>query len=146
MLLAPPAPSGIDAALVPIGDAAEAEALRLIAELRRAGLVCDMGFRGNLKRRMQKAGASGARYAIILGDDELARGQAAVKDLQRGVQDEVPLAEISGHLQKMLGFDMIEGWSEALNPGTGAAVGQTLRSGSGRIGFLSEPEGGPGKK
>jgi histidyl-tRNA synthetase len=95
MLLDPPVPAGIDAALVPLGEAAEAEALRLIAELRRAGLVCDMAFRGNLKRRMQKAGASGARYAIILGDDELARGQAAVKDLASGAQREIPLAGLA---------------------------------------------------
>jgi len=98
MLLDPPAPAGIDAALVPLGEAAEAEAMRLIAELRRAGLVCDMAFRGNLKRRMQKAGASGARYAIILGDDELARGQAAVKDLATGDQRDVPFADLAGAL------------------------------------------------
>jgi histidyl-tRNA synthetase len=95
MLLDPPAPAGIDAALVPLGETAEAEALRLIAELRRAGLVCDMAFRGNLKRRMQKAAASGARYAVILGDDELARGQAAVKDLAEGTQRDVPFAELA---------------------------------------------------
>ena len=34
-----------------------------------------------MKRRMQKASGSGARFAIILGDDELAKGEAAVKDL-----------------------------------------------------------------
>jgi histidyl-tRNA synthetase len=95
MLLDPPAPTGIDAALVPMGEAAEAEALRLIAELRRAGLVCDMAFRGNLKRRMQKAGASGARFAIILGEDELARGEAAVKDLASGTQQNVALPELA---------------------------------------------------
>jgi histidyl-tRNA synthetase len=95
MLLDAPAPGGIDVALVPMGDAAEVEAMRLIAELRRAGLVCDMAFRGNLKRRMQKAAASGARYAIILGEDELARGQAAVKDLASGAQRDVPLAGLA---------------------------------------------------
>jgi histidyl-tRNA synthetase len=95
MLLDPPAPVGIDAALVPMGEAAEAEALRVIADLRRAGLVCDMAFRGNLKRRMQKAGASGARYAIILGEDELARGQAAVKNLASGEQSDVALADLA---------------------------------------------------
>ncbi|MEA3029319.1 MAG: histidyl-tRNA synthetase [Sphingomonadales bacterium] len=95
MLLDPPVPAGIDAALVPMGEAAEAEAQRLIAELRRAGMVCDMAFRGNLKRRMQKAGASGARYAVILGEDELARGQAAVKNLASGEQSDVALADIA---------------------------------------------------
>jgi histidyl-tRNA synthetase len=92
MLLDQPAPAGLDAAIVPLGGQAEAEALRLITGLRAAGLACDMAFRGNMKRRMQKASASGARFAIILGDDELARGEAAVKDLASGSQANVPLA------------------------------------------------------
>ena len=73
MLIDAPAPARLDAALVPLGERAEAEALRIAAELRRAGIACDMAFRGNMKRRMQKAAASGARFAIILGDDELAQ-------------------------------------------------------------------------
>ncbi len=99
MLLETPVPRGIDAAIVPLGEAAEAEALRIAAELRAAGLVTDMAYRGNLKRRMQKAGASGARFAIILGDDELARGQAAVKDLASGEQKEIPLAGLAEALR-----------------------------------------------
>jgi len=96
MLLDPPTPRGIDAALVPMGDAAQVEAMRIIAGLRAAGFTCDMAFRGNLKRRMQKAAASGARYAIILGDDELARGEAALKDLASGEQRDVAVADLAG--------------------------------------------------
>jgi histidyl-tRNA synthetase len=99
MLLDAPAPRGIDAAIVPLGEKAEAEAVRLIADLRRAGLAADMAFRGNMKRRMQKASASGARFAIILGDDELARGEAAVKDLASGAQRSLPLAGLAEALK-----------------------------------------------
>lgn len=98
MLLDEPGPAGLDAAIVPLGEAAEAEALRVIATLRAAGLACDMAFRGNMKRRMQKAAASGARFAVILGDDELARGEAAVKDLASGEQRNVPLAALADAL------------------------------------------------
>ena len=98
MLLDEPAQGGLDAAIVPLGAAAEAEALRVIAALRAAGLACDMAFRGNMKRRMQKAAASGARFAVILGDDELARGEAAVKDLASGEQKNVPLAGLADAL------------------------------------------------
>ena len=73
MMIETPATPGIDAALVPLGERAEREAVRIAAELRRAGVACDMAYRGNMKRRMQKAGDSGARYAIIIGDDELDR-------------------------------------------------------------------------
>ena len=100
MLLDAPAAGGIDVALVPLGDKAETEALRLAAELRRAGLVCDMAFRGNMKRRMQKASASGAAFAVILGDDELARGEAAVKDLASGAQSNVRLDDLAGALRR----------------------------------------------
>jgi histidyl-tRNA synthetase len=99
MLLDAPAQSGLGAALVPLGAKAEAEATRVAAELRGAGIATDMAFRGNMKRRMQKASASGARFAIILGDDELARGEAAVKDLASGEQRNVPLAGLAAALK-----------------------------------------------
>ena len=91
MLIEPPAGTGLDAALVPLGAAAEEAAIGVAAQLRRAGVACEMAFKGNMKRRMQKADASGARYAIILGEDELARGEAAVKDLRTGEQRSVPM-------------------------------------------------------
>ncbi len=78
-------------AVIPMGEAAEVRAIGIIADLRRAGLACDMGYRGNMKKRMQRANASGAAFAIILGDDELARGEAAVRDLQSGEQQSVAL-------------------------------------------------------
>jgi histidyl-tRNA synthetase len=96
MLAAAPAPVRPDAVLVPLGAAAEAAAIRILAELRRFGIACDMAFRGNMKKRMQKADASGARFAIILGDDELARGEAALKDLRSGEQRNVLLAALAG--------------------------------------------------
>jgi histidyl-tRNA synthetase len=99
MLIELPGRSGVDAALVPLGEAAEQVAIGLAARLRRAGIACEMAYKGNMKRRMQKADASGARYAIILGDDELARGEAAVKDLQSGEQKSVKLAELAGALR-----------------------------------------------
>lgn len=91
MLIDAPAPPRVDAALVPLGPAAEEAATRIAADLRRAGIACEMAYRGNMKRRMQKADASGARYAIIIGDDELARGEAALKDLASGAQTGVPI-------------------------------------------------------
>jgi histidyl-tRNA synthetase len=95
MLLEAPAPEAVAVAVVPMGEAAEAAAARIVAGLRRAGIATEMAFRGNMKRRMQKANASGARYAVILGDDELARGQAAVKDLLSGEQRDVALEAIA---------------------------------------------------
>ena len=86
MLLEAPEPARIDAALIPIGEQAERRALGLLADLRRAGVAADMSYKGNMKKRMAKADASGARFAVILGDDELARGEVGVKDLRSGEQ------------------------------------------------------------
>lgn len=89
MLIGVPVATGMDAALIPLGAAAEAAATGLAAALRRAGVACEMAYKGNMKKRLQKADANGARYAIILGDDELARGEAAVKELATGEQRNV---------------------------------------------------------
>jgi histidyl-tRNA synthetase len=95
MLIEAPARPGVDAVLVPLGAAAETASIGLVAQLRRAGIACEMAYKGNMKRRMQKADSSGARYAIILGDDELARGEAAVKDLRSGEQMSVAMSDLA---------------------------------------------------
>lgn len=94
MLIEAPASQRIDVALVPMGEAAEIAATRLLAELRRAGIAADMAFKGNMKKRMAKADAAGARFALILGEDELARGEASLKDLQSGEQRAVSFAGV----------------------------------------------------
>jgi histidyl-tRNA synthetase len=95
MLLDRPEPPRIEVALVPLGEKASAAALGILAELRRTGIASDMAFKGNVKKRMAKADASGARFAVIIGDDELDRGEAGVKDLQSGEQKNVPLARLA---------------------------------------------------
>jgi histidyl-tRNA synthetase len=95
MLIELPARAGVDAALIPLGAAAETAGIGLVAQLRRAGIACEMAYKGNMKKRMQKANASGARYAIIIGDDEIARSEAAVKDLTTGEQRNVPMTDLA---------------------------------------------------
>ncbi|RIV80262.1 histidine--tRNA ligase [Pelagerythrobacter aerophilus] len=75
-----------DFVLIPIGAEAEAYCSGLIAILRRKGLFCDMAFRGNAKKRLQKADAAGAKAVLIVGEDELRSGKIAVKHLQSGDQ------------------------------------------------------------
>jgi len=91
MLIDAPEPEAPFVAIVPLGDAAERRAASLLAKLRLANVAAEMAFRGNMKRRMAKADASGARFAVILGDDELAKGVAGVKDLQTGEQSAISL-------------------------------------------------------
>jgi histidyl-tRNA synthetase len=89
---APAAPRPV--AVIPLGDAVEEAALALLQSLRRAGIRAEMAYRGNLKRRMERANRIGARAAVILGPDELARGVGAVKDFVTGTQTDIALDEI----------------------------------------------------
>ncbi|MET3469702.1 histidyl-tRNA synthetase [Novosphingobium sp. 1529] len=87
-----------DVAIVPMGAAAEAACLGLAATLRRGGLTVDMGYRGNMKKRMSRANESGARFALIVGDEELAAGEATVKNLVTGTQERMALHAIPAHI------------------------------------------------
>jgi histidyl-tRNA synthetase len=98
MLIDEPKPEQPEVVLVPLGERAEAVAGGLLADLRRAGIAADMAFRGNMKKRLGRANSSGARFAAIIGDDELDRGSAQLKNLQNGEQSLVPF----GHLVKAI--------------------------------------------
>jgi histidyl-tRNA synthetase len=85
-------------AVIPVGEAASAAALKLTEELRRAGYAVDLGFSGNIKKRMARADKMKAVAAVIIGDDELAKGVATLRDLQSGTQEQVPLAQLQDRL------------------------------------------------
>jgi histidyl-tRNA synthetase len=91
MLCNEPKPLPRPVVMAPLGAAAEAKALGLARTLRRAGIAVEQDYRGNMKRRMQRANKVHARAALIIGDDELAKGVAQLKDLDSGEQREVPL-------------------------------------------------------
>jgi len=86
--------------MVPVGDATTRLALQLTQRLRHAGFAVDLGFSGNLGKRMKRANKVGARAAVLLGEDELARQAATVRDMDTGEQVEVPLASLDGHLAR----------------------------------------------
>ena len=91
MMIDAPSPEAPSVAVIPLGERAESEAQRIVAGLRREGVAADMAYRGNMKKRMSRANASGAKYALIIGDDELDRGEAQLKDLATGEQKSVSL-------------------------------------------------------
>jgi histidyl-tRNA synthetase len=83
--------STIDAYLVCLGDAAQARGIQLAEQLRSQGvnIICHCGG-GSMKSQIKKADKSGARYAVILGDDEIQAGEAGVKFLREtGEQQQV---------------------------------------------------------
>jgi histidyl-tRNA synthetase len=81
----------LDVFAVPLGQPAERRLFALVTELRRAGLAADLATGRGLKGAMKAADRSGAAYAVVLGDRDLAAGVAQVKDLRTGDQRPVPL-------------------------------------------------------
>jgi len=91
MMIDAPEPERPSVSVIPLGERAEAEAQKIAAGLRREGIATEFAYRGNMKKRLSRANASGAAYALILGDDELDRGEAQLKDLSTGEQRSVSL-------------------------------------------------------
>ncbi|MEV0997921.1 histidine--tRNA ligase [Nonomuraea sp. NPDC050202] len=80
---------------VALGDEAARAMFKLLSELRAAGVAADMAFGGKgLKGAMKGADRSGARFALILGERDLAAGAVQVKDLATAEQSEVPLGQV----------------------------------------------------
>ena len=92
MLLDAPETTGPDAVFIPLGDGCDAAAMKLMSELRGSGVSCEMAYKGNMKKRMQKANAAGAAHVVIIGENELANGVVAVKNLATGDQREIVLS------------------------------------------------------
>ncbi|MEK7246448.1 MAG: His/Gly/Thr/Pro-type tRNA ligase C-terminal domain-containing protein, partial [Pseudomonadota bacterium] len=100
LLLAEPEAEVRPIAVIPVGPDETAWALGLVQRLRRAGFAADLGFSGNMSKRMKRADRIGARVAVVLGESELARGIATVRDMTTGEQVEVPLAALEDRLAR----------------------------------------------
>src|SRR5664280_1193717 len=89
----------LDAYIAPLGAGMNVHALKLARELRRAGITADLGdetFR--LKKSFENAEKVGARFIVIVGENEVAAQQFAVKNLASGEQVQVPRAALATHL------------------------------------------------
>ncbi len=102
-----------DAYLVLVGEAAARRGMQLAEELRdrlpALRLVSHCGG-GSFKSQFKKADRSGARLALVLGEDELSRGVVGIKHLrEKREQQEAPLEQLAGRLAELLGAPETEG-------------------------------------
>ena len=94
---AAPAP---DFFAVAIADVPRAEIFKAVIALRRAGLAGDMDFEArSLKAQMRSANKSGARYALLMGPEEVQQGVVKLKDMKDGTEQTVALGEVLSRLQ-----------------------------------------------
>ncbi|EHM00895.1 histidine--tRNA ligase [Acetobacteraceae bacterium AT-5844] len=76
-------------AVIPVAEAQEAAALELTQMLRQGGIPCEIAYKGNLKKRMERANKIHAKAAIIIGESEVAEGVFVVRNLSDGTQERV---------------------------------------------------------
>ena len=88
------ADAALDLYIAPLGETALRHAGILARELRQAGVSVEVMASGKLKRAMELANKQGARFTLILGDDEIAAGVYALKDMTSGAQNPVTRAAL----------------------------------------------------
>ncbi|MFC1440045.1 histidine--tRNA ligase [Streptacidiphilus sp. N1-10] len=98
-----PGAAASDVFAVPLGEQARTVLFRTVTELRRAGVSADIVFGGKgLKAAMKAADRSGARYALVAGDRDLAENLVQLKDLTTGDQTPVALDALVTTLKEKL--------------------------------------------
>ncbi len=96
--------SRADVALAALGDAAMRRGMTLAAEMRAAGLRVELLSPGRgLKALLRRADKIGARYAVIIGDEELKRSAVMLRDLKQSVQREIAQHQIVAELGHLRG-------------------------------------------
>ena len=88
------APLPLDAFFVSLTPDARLPPMRLPSALRSDGLLCDLDYADrSAKGQFRQADRSGAAFAVILGEDELARGICTLRDMSSGEEREVSAAD-----------------------------------------------------
>ena len=97
--LLPEAKNADDVFVVALGEAAQAEAFKLLSEFRAAGLSATMDFAGrSMKAQMKQANKANARFVTILGEDEVKESVVMLKDMQTSDQQKIAREEIVNKL------------------------------------------------
>ncbi|HET7270409.1 MAG TPA: histidine--tRNA ligase [Rubrobacter sp.] len=88
------AQTGLDVFFVTLTPEARIPAMKLAGALREEGISCDLDYAGRgMRAQFKQADRTGASYAVILGEDELARGVCTVRDMASGEELVVPVAD-----------------------------------------------------
>jgi histidyl-tRNA synthetase len=88
--------TALDVYVIALGEKADRELAAIVQKLRNAGLAVDRDYQGRkMKALFKAADRTGARFTAILGDDELNRGEIALKNMATGEQQQVPLSQLA---------------------------------------------------
>ena len=96
-----PEENKVDVFIAVMGDAAKAFGLKLCRELRLKGVVAEMDtLARNIKGQFKYADRLGARYTLVIGEDELAKGVVSLKDMAKSEQREIKIEDIYKEITK----------------------------------------------
>jgi histidyl-tRNA synthetase len=90
----------VDVFLATMGKAADLHSGEIAAELRDAGLVVERSVDKKLTRALEVANKIGARFALILGDNEIAQQRYLLKDMSSTVQESLSRDQLVGRIKK----------------------------------------------
>ena len=91
----------LDLFVAALGERAIERAGQLARDVRQSGYSVEVTADGKLKRAMELANKLGARYTLIVGENEIAAGRYALKNMASGQQEEVAREEIAQRLQNV---------------------------------------------
>ncbi len=91
--------AALDVYIAPIGEAPARHAAKLARELRDAGFAVELGLDGKLKRSLELANKMGARFVLMVGENEMAAGKYALKDMKTGEQETLERGGLVGRIK-----------------------------------------------
>ncbi len=98
-----PKPSDCDVFIATMGEAAKLYGQKLLFNLRRNGIKCQIDdLQRNFKGQFKYADRLGAKYAVVIGDNELETGVATLKDMEKGEQSEAKFDDLIDELKKRI--------------------------------------------
>ena len=95
-------PAALDLFIAPLGEAAVRHAAAMAREFRRTGLTVEL-VEAKLKRAMELANKLGARFVLIVGENELSAGRYAFKNMASGQQENLTREEVAARLAPAVG-------------------------------------------
>ena len=111
-----PKPAGCDLYIAPMGEAASYEAAAIVADLRAGGISAQTDVVGrSLKAQMKFADKIGAKYTMVLGDNEIAEGKANIKNMDNGNVTEMQLADLGENFLEFLMRDATAALGESID-------------------------------
>lgn len=98
-----PVPVYMDVYIASMGKAGAEEALAQVNKLRKAGVKAEKDYMGrSLKAQMKYANKIGARYVVVLGEDEIKSSRIKVKDMSNGNEEEIDLTALASYLEERI--------------------------------------------